>query len=120
VPTGREILHQAEAAGVPHHRWSFMVWFESAGEPVDGSKTPSGKPYVGRTKQSSPAKRGKRDGRDRTDAEIVDTYDPSDAAAARRAEQNAMNREGGMDNLDNKRKEIRPEDWKRNGVDPPQ
>jgi hypothetical protein len=26
VPTGREILRQAEAAGVPHHTWSFMVW----------------------------------------------------------------------------------------------
>jgi hypothetical protein len=31
-----------------------------------------------------------------------------------------MNGEGGVDNLDNKRNEIRPDDWKASGVDQPQ
>ena len=39
--------------------------------------------------------------------------------AGRRAEQNAINREGGVDKLDNKRNEIRPKDWKKNNVNPP-
>ncbi|MBE7451263.1 MAG: hypothetical protein HS111_20930 [Kofleriaceae bacterium] len=86
---------------------------------VDGSNTPSGKPYVGRTKQSSPARRGKRDGRDRKDAKIVDTYDEGDTAAGRRAEQRAINREGGVDSLDNKRNEIRSDDWQTNDIEPP-
>lgn len=44
---------------------------------VPEEKTESGKPYFGRTKQSSPAKigEGAKDGRDRTDAEIIDRYD---------------------------------------------
>lgn len=31
-----------------------------------------------------------------------------------------MNREGGKENLDNKRDEIRRDKWEENGVDPPQ
>jgi hypothetical protein len=87
---------------------------------VAGDKTPTGKPYIGRTKQSTLAKRGKRDGRDRTDAEVVGTYDPKKAGEARKAEQTAMNKEGGLEKLDNKRNEIRPKDWKDNGIEPPQ
>jgi hypothetical protein len=86
---------------------------------VKGKNTPSGKPYVGRTKQESPARRGKRDGRDRSNAEVVDTYDPETAGAGAKAEQGQMNKEGGLSNLDNKRNEIRESKWKDNGVDPP-
>ena len=59
------------------------------------------------------------DGRDRSNAEVVDRYDGNDTAAGRSAEQNAMNREGGVDNLDNKRNEIRQEKWEENDVKPP-
>ena len=85
---------------------------------VGGDKTPSGKPYVGRTIQPTPRSRGSRDGRDRSDAEIVDTYDPEDLASGRAAEQGAINREGGVDALDNKRNEVRPDDWEDLGIDP--
>ncbi|HRI69809.1 MAG TPA: RHS repeat-associated core domain-containing protein, partial [Polyangium sp.] len=86
---------------------------------VDGSKTASGKPYIGRTKQSSPQARGCQDGRIRSGAQIVDTYDALDSAAARRAEQQAINREGGVGKLDNRRNEVRPEKWEAHGIDPP-
>ena len=72
---------------------------------VQGDKTTSGKPYVGRTKQSSPAKRGKKDGRDRTDAEVIDTYDPTKPGQGAYKEQKAIDAEGGIENLDNKRNE---------------
>jgi hypothetical protein len=84
---------------------------------VPGSKTPSGRPYIGRTKQPSPASRGSRDGRDRSDAEIVDTNNPEDADAGRAAEQGAINREGGVPALDNKRNEVDPSRWDELGID---
>ncbi|MBK9266189.1 MAG: hypothetical protein IPM54_41175 [Polyangiaceae bacterium] len=86
---------------------------------VDGSKTASGKPYIGRTRQSSPEARGGRDGRDRSGAQVVDKYDASDSVAGRRAEQRAINREGGVGELDNRRNEIRPGKWEVHGIDPP-
>ena len=47
------------------------------------------------------------------------TYDPKQSGAGRRAEQKAMNDEGGLDNLDNKRNEIRRDDWTKNGIRSP-
>lgn len=69
--------------------------------------------------QPSPSSRGKRDGRDRTDAKIIGSYDACDVAAGRLAEQNAMNAAGGIAKLDNKRNEIRADDWEKKGVAPP-
>jgi RHS repeat-associated protein len=85
---------------------------------VGGDKTPSGKPYVGRTTQPSPSSRGSRDGRDRSDAEIVDRYDEDDLLSGRVAEQRAINREGGVDALDNKRNELSPHRWHGLDIDP--
>jgi RHS repeat-associated protein len=81
---------------------------------VPGEKTQSGKPYVGRTKQGSPEQRGKgaNDGRDRTDAEIIDTYDPDQPGQGAYKEQKAIDENGGLDNLDNKRQEVSPERMK--------
>jgi len=77
---------------------------------VDGNKTSSGKPYIGRTKQSSPAQRGRGagDGRDRTDAEIIEKYDSSKPGAGSYKEQKAIDKAGGVKNLDNKRNEVNP------------
>ncbi|MTI23743.1 RHS repeat domain-containing protein [Fulvivirga kasyanovii] len=72
---------------------------------VPGEDTNSGKPYVGRTKQSSPSKRGKRDGRDRSNAEIIDEYDSPEEGVFK--EQRAIEQEGGIENLDNQRNEIK-------------
>lgn len=85
---------------------------------VDGSKTESGKPYIGRTKQESPAKRGvgAKDGRDRTNAKIIDKYNPNKAGHGSYKEQKAIDKRGGIKNLDNKRNEATPkrmEDLKR-------
>ena len=74
---------------------------------VPGTKPKSGKPYVGRTTSpKGPKGRGKKDGRDRSDAEIVDTY--GNTKEGRMKEQKTMDKEGGLDNLDNKRNEIDP------------
>ncbi|WP_163410243.1 DUF6443 domain-containing protein [Flavobacterium ajazii] len=77
---------------------------------VPGEKTESGKPYIGRTKQSSPAKRGEgaKDGRDRTDAEIIDRYDPNKPGQGAYKEQKAIDEHGGVTKLDNKRNEASP------------
>ncbi|KFF14444.1 hypothetical protein IW15_03130 [Chryseobacterium soli] len=81
---------------------------------VPSEKTESGKPYVGRTRQSSPEKRGAgaKDGRDRSGAEIIDTYNPKKAGEGAYKEQKAIDKEGGIENLDNKRNEVRPERMK--------
>jgi hypothetical protein len=86
---------------------------------LSASKTPSGKPYVGKTSQGRPEARGKADGRDRRGAEVVDRYDAADEQAGRVAEQNVMNKNGGVKALDNRRNEIAPEKWPSAGVTPP-
>lgn len=76
---------------------------------VPGKATPSGKAYVGRHNKSDPAKtRRSNDGRDRTQAKVVDTYPANDTQAGRAAEQQEIDRRGGVDKLDNKRNEIAP------------
>jgi RHS repeat-associated protein len=77
---------------------------------VPGEGTPSGKPYIGRHNKPDPAKtRRSNDGRDRTQAEVIDTYDPKKSMEGRRKEQQQIDRHGGVENLDNKRNEIRRE-----------
>ena len=82
---------------------------------VPGSNTKSGKPYIGRTKQKTPEQRGKSgkpDGRDRKDAEVIDTYDPTKKGEGPYKEQKQMDKEGGLENLDNKRNEVTPANMK--------
>ncbi len=86
---------------------------------VKGDKTSSGKDYIGSTDDMDQRKRDKSDGRDRNGAEIVDTYPKGDRDARRRAEQNAINARGGVNNLDNHRNEIAPRKWPSKGVDSP-
>ena len=75
---------------------------------VPGSATQSGKPYIGRHNKSNPAKtRSSKDGRDRKEAKVIDRYDPKDTPAGRQKEQKAIDDNGGVDNLDNKRNEIK-------------
>ena len=74
---------------------------------VPGSGTSSGKPYIGRHNKPEPAKtRRSKDGRDRSKAEVVDTYDANDTHAGRVKEQEHIDSHG-LENLDNKRNEIR-------------
>jgi hypothetical protein len=86
---------------------------------VPGSATPSGDKYIGRSDKLDERKKDNRDGRDRTEADIVDTYPKGDRGAGRAAEQNAINKAGGLGNLDNRRNEIAPSKWPANGVAPP-
>lgn len=75
---------------------------------VPGAWTPSGKPYIGRHNKPNPAKtRKSNDGRDRKKAEVIDEYDACDTNQGRTKEQKAIEDNGGVDNLDNKRNEIR-------------
>ncbi len=79
---------------------------------VPGTATASGKPYVGRHNKPDPARtRRSADGRDRTQAKKIDTYKPQNPGEGRAKEQQAMNDRGGVDELDNKRNEIREKDW---------
>jgi RHS repeat-associated protein len=74
---------------------------------VPGNATPSGKPYIGKHNKPNPAKtRRSNDGRDRTKAKVIRTYPANDTQAGRKAEQEEIDKRG-LDNLDNKRNEIR-------------
>lgn len=74
---------------------------------VPGSATPSGKPYVGRHNKPDPARtRRSNDGRDRTQAEVIENYDSSNTYEGRVKEQKHIDANG-LENLDNKRNEIR-------------
>lgn len=84
---------------------------------VAGDKTPSGKPYVGSSDDLAKRNRTARDGRDRTDAEIVGTYPKGDRDARRVAEQKAINDNGGVARLDNKRNEIAESKWEEFGIE---
>jgi hypothetical protein len=81
---------------------------------VSGEATESGKPYIGRTKQESPAVRGKgaMDGRDRTNAQVIDKYNPNKPKEGSYKEQKAINSNGGVKNLDNKRNEMSEKNYK--------
>lgn len=78
---------------------------------VVGSKTESGKPYIGSANDLPVRAKTARDGRDRTDAEVVGTFPKGDWEARRAAEQRAINANGGVANLDNYRNEIAPSKW---------
>jgi hypothetical protein len=83
---------------------------------VAGEDTPSGKPYVGRTSSpEGPPGRGKVDGRDRTNAKVVDKYENTRDGKVK--EQKAMDANGGLKKLDNKRNEIDPKKRKEYGLD---
>jgi hypothetical protein len=84
---------------------------------VPGEATESGKPYIGRSDDLKARAKNARDGRDRTQAEVIDTYPKGDIDAARAAEQRAINENGGVPNLDNKRNEIAPSKWGDFGID---
>jgi|GEM_PF-4314889 len=84
---------------------------------VPGNATESGQPYVGRSDDLAQRTKNARDGRDRTQAEVIDTYPKGDTAAARTAEQRAINENGGVANLDNKRNEIAPSKWGDFGIE---
>lgn len=74
----------------------------------ESNQTSSGLPYIGRTKQVSPAKRGQgaKDGRNREgNTKVVDKYDPSKPGHGAYKEQKAIDKRGGVTKLDNKRNE---------------
>jgi hypothetical protein len=63
---------------------------------------------VGRHNKPDPAKtRKSNDGRDRKKAKVIDTYDPTNVNEGRQKEQKAIDDRGGIDNLDNKRNEVK-------------
>jgi len=79
---------------------------------VPGEATSNKKPYIGRHNKPTPQKtRKSNDGRDRSQAEVVDNYDPKNVNEGRIKEQRQINKEGGVNNLDNKRNEIAPNKW---------
>ena len=84
---------------------------------VAGEKTASGKPYIGSANDLDKRAKTARDGRDRSNAEVIGTYPLGDTKARRIAEQKAMDAQGGIGNLDNKRNEIAPKNREKYGLD---
>ena len=86
---------------------------------VDGSKTASGKPYVGSADDLAKRNKTAKDGRDRTDAEIIGTYKKGDKDGRRIAEQKGINANGKpKSTLDNKRNEVKEKEWQAKGIQP--
>ncbi len=83
------------------------------------NKTSSGLPYVGRTDDPATRQGESRDGRDRSGASILRTYPAGNTAAGRAAEQQEIINHGGVPALDNRRNEIKFQDWDRNGLSYP-
>ncbi len=86
---------------------------------VPGDKTSSGNDYIGSTDNLDQRKRDKSDGRDRDGARIVGEYDKGNRDERRNKEQQAINDHGGVENLDNRRNEVRESKWPANGINPP-
>ncbi|MCW8879396.1 MAG: RHS domain-containing protein [Kangiellaceae bacterium] len=86
----------------------------------EGQETESGKPYVGTSNDKEQRAKTARDGRNRENAPKIGKYPKGDRDARRKAEQEAMNERGGVDNLDNKRNEVKEKDWEKKGIKPPQ
>ena len=84
---------------------------------VPGKYTKSGLPYVGRTSDPDRRLNFTADGRDRTKAVIIEKIFGTEADA-RLAEQNAMNKVGPLEKLDNMRNEIAEKKWGEKGVCP--
>ena len=83
---------------------------------VPGSGTESGKRYVGSGLTDGKRRKFTGDGRDRSQSELVERVP---ASQRRTAEQRAMNERGGLENLDNKRNEVKESCWPECGIDPP-
>jgi RHS repeat-associated protein len=79
-----------------------------------GERTKSGLPYAGRTTQETVEKRGQnaRDGRVRKNEDQVDTYDPNNPGEGAYKEQKVLDDAGGVENTDNKRREVSKERMK--------
>ena len=88
---------------------------------IDGKYTESGKPYIGSANDlEARIKSGHStggDGRLREHAKEIDTYDINNPAERRVKEQAAIDENGGVGNLDNKRNEISDKNREKYGLD---
>ena len=121
VVTGAEIAGVVASRGSSARGRSTATSQGSSERPVDiyevpGTGTPSGKPYVGSGLTEGNRRSFTGDGRDRTQSTLVERVPESQR---RTAEQRAMNDRGGVQNLDNRRNEIRESCWPDCGIDPP-
>jgi RHS repeat-associated protein len=122
-----DVLHQEEEAtsdepssapepGTPDSDMGCIYRCDGVSE---GQETPSGKPYVGSADDKKKRAQTARDGRDRENAETIGEYKKGDRKGRQEAEQKGMNENGGKDNLDNKRNEVREDKWKDRDIPPP-
>lgn len=89
---------------------------------VPGSRTSSGKDYIGQTKADSPDLRSGngKDGRMREAGDITTDMGEASSKELRIQEQKEMNARGGVDNLDNKINSVKEADWEKYGIPPPE
>ncbi len=116
------LVKQASQKGTDAHKAAKADIVGESGEgviyKVDGSNTPSGRPYIGSADDMTKRAKTARDGRDRTNnTAIIGGYQKGNKTARKTTEQQAILDNGGVNNLDNKRNEIKPSDWKKYGID---
>ncbi|MET4597048.1 RHS repeat-associated protein [Stenotrophomonas sp. 2694] len=87
---------------------------------VDGSKTQSGKDYIGSTDDMGRRQRDTSDGGGRSGAERIGSYSKGDGTGRQNQEQQAINDRGGKENLDSKRNEVAPSRWEERDIRPPE
>ena len=117
-----DVIKQVSQKGTDAHKAAKADIAKESGEgiiyKVDGSNTPTGKPYVGSADDLSKRAQTATDGRNRTSkTEVVGGYEKGNKTSRRTAEQQAIIDEGGVKNLDNKRNEIKASDWKKYGIE---
>jgi RHS repeat-associated protein len=103
--------------GSPSTQLGFFSWLfkrkKGSIYVVPGKATSSGRPYVGRHNKPKPQKtRKSKDGRDREKAKVIKRYDENDEELGSYLEQKEIDKRGGLDKLDNKRREMNPERYK--------
>ena len=117
-----DVVRQASQKGTDAHKAAKLDIAKESGEgviyKVDGSNTPSGKPYIGSADDLSKRAKTAKDGRDRSsNTEIIGGYEKGNKTSRKISEQKGIIDNGGVKNLDNKRNEIKPSDWKKYGID---
>ena len=85
----------------------------------EGQRTPSGDPYVGTSVDKARRAKTATDGRERQNPTNIGEYDKGEGKGRKEAERKGMNDRRGKEKLDNKRDEIRRDNWPERGIEPP-
>ena len=111
-----DVVKKASTKGTDANKVAKSDMAKESGEgviyKVDGTNTPSGKPYIGSADDMNKRATTAKDGRDRTtNTQQIGSYEKGNKTSRKTSEQKAILDNGGVKNLDNKRNEIAPKKW---------